>query len=536
MTLRLQLLLMQVLIVAVTVASTALVAATLQERSLRDSYMERMQAVALSVSRLPVIVNALDDTDPSRTIQPVAELIREASHVTYVVVTDADGIRLSHPNPDRIGELVSTDPSVPLSGEIYVGTQTGTLGTSWRVKVPIFDGDDIVGTVSVGILESELTEDLVGSLYWLMGAVAVSALVGVVGAAAVTSIVRRRIFSLEPREIATLVENRETTLHRLSEGVIRVDSKGVIELVNDAAAELLGVPATELTGRAADDALAPSLVEVMQTGDQEGRLVLAGERVLIARSTGSVEDGRAVAATIFLRDHTELHEMLRRLDGAQSLTEGLRAQAHEFANVLHVIAGLLEFGRVDEASAFITRRSGGGVIGLHDDALLLGSTELTALLSVKAAQARELGIDVSATQNGDISQPLADEVGADLVTIAGNLVDNAIEACSVGDRIVVTADIGPDAIELVVDDCGPGVPGALRPTIFHEGMSTKAAEGTVSGGRGIGLALVRRVVKRRGGSIDVTDSPMGGARFVVRLPIPSGQATPAPAETTRTRA
>lgn len=518
MTLRLQLLLMQVLIVAVTIAATAVVAATLQERSLRDAYQERMQAVALSVARLPVIVNALASDSPAVIIQPIAELIREASHVTYVVVTDADGIRMSHPNPDRIGEPVSTDPSVPLSGEVYVGTQTGTLGESWRVKVPIYRGEQIIGTVSVGILEAELSADLFSSLYWLMAAVAVSAMIGVVGAAAVTAIIRRRIFRLEPREIATLVENRETTLHRLSEGVVRVDNAGVIELVNDAAAELLGVDATTLTGRDASDVLAPTLVDVLETGDQTGRLTLAGERVLIARSTGTMDAGKTVAATLFLRDHTELHEMLRRLDGAQSLTEGLRTQAHEFANVLHVISGLLEFGRTDEALAFISRRSAGGAIGLNDDALLLGNAELTALLAVKAAQARELGIDLRVSQDDDTATPLQPDLGAALVTIIGNLVDNAIEAASFGDRIVLTASVHPDEVVVTVDDTGPGVPIALRQSVFIEGVSTKSPDGQTMGRRGIGLALVRRIVTRLHGSIAITDSELGGARFVLRLP------------------
>jgi two-component system CitB family sensor kinase len=103
------------------------------------------------VAKLPSIVEAFDDPDPSATIQPIADLIAQSTGVTYVVVTDERGIRYSHPNPDMIGQPVSTDPSVPLSGQIYVGTQTGTLGESWRVKVPIYSpAGAIIGTASVG--------------------------------------------------------------------------------------------------------------------------------------------------------------------------------------------------------------------------------------------------------------------------------------------------------------------------------------------------------------------------------------------------
>jgi two-component system CitB family sensor kinase len=524
MTLRVQLLLLQVLIVCVVTVGTGVVAGAMQERAIRDAYQDRMQAVALSVARLPAILEALDDEEPALIIQPIAEVIREASNVTYVVVTDAEGIRYSHPNPERIGEMVSTDPSVPLSGEIYVGTQTGTLGPSWRVKVPIFIDGEIVGTVSVGILESDLSAEFVANLYWLLIAMGGSAIVGVLGAALVTAIIRRRIYRLEPKEIASLVENRETTLHRLTEGVVTVDEHGTIELVNDAAAELLDAPAADLVGRPARDALGGALADVLEQGEQEGRLVLAGERVLIARSTGTHDAGEAVAATLLLRDHTELHEMLRRVDGAQSLTDGLRAQAHEFANAMHVVAGLLEIGRGDEARAFIARRTPGGSIGLRDDATLLGDPELTALLSVKAAQARELGIDLDVSQTGSLDRPLDPALAADLVTILGNLVDNAIEACGVGDRIEVAVDLGATALAVTVDDSGAGVPEHLRGWIFTEGMSTKGPDGETQAGRGIGLALVRRVVERRRGSIGAEEAPIGGARFRLVIPRSSRRA------------
>lgn len=518
MTLRFQLLLLQAVIVCVTTLATGAVAGTLQERSIRDAYQDRMQAVALSVASLPAVLDAFDDDDPAAAIQPVAELIRKASNVTYVVVTNSEGIRYSHPDPDRIGEMVSTDPSVPLSGGIYVGTQTGTLGTSWRVKVPIYLESEIVGTVSVGILESELTAEFMGTLYILLLAMVASAIIGVFGAAGVTAIIRRRIYRLEPREIASLVENRETTLHGLSEGVVAVDRAGVVQLVNDAAARLLDSSTEDLVGRPAAAVLSPGLVDVLTDGESEGRLVLSGERVLIARSSGARQGTEIVAATILLRDHTELHALMRRLDGAQSLTDGLRAQAHEFSNAMHVVSGLLEIGRPDEARAFIARRTPGGSIGLGQDANLLGDPELTALLSVKAAQAREVGIEIDVRQIEDLIAPLPVDLAADLLTVLGNLVDNAIEACHLGDRIEITARASRETLRISVDDTGPGVPENLRALVFTEGVSTKSEDDSTIR-RGIGLALVRRVIERRRGSIEVARSPLGGARFEISLPI-----------------
>lgn len=529
MSLKVQLLLLQAVIVCLATLVTGVIAATLQERAIRTSYQDRMVAVAQSVARQEVILEAFDDPEPSRVIQPLAELIRRASDITYVVVTDAEGIRFSHPDPDRIGEQVSTDPSVPLSGETFIGTQEGTLGVSWRVKVPIFDpGDgDVMGTVSVGILESEISEQFLSQVPWLLVAMGASAVIGVFGAAWVTSVIRKRIFRLEPGEIASLVEQRETVLHRIGEGIITVDEHGVITVANDAAARLLGDD--DLVGRPAVEALEPAVADVLRRGEPDGALVLVGERVLIARSTGTVVDDEPTAATLLLRDHTELHQALREMDGAQSLTDGLRAQAHEFANTMHVLSGLLELGLVDDAREFIAGSTPGGAMGDGETRPILGQFELSALLAVKTAQARELGIVLDVRRDpgdADADAPrLTDDLGHDLVTIVGNLVDNAVEACALGDRIEVAARIDGDAVVVMVDDSGPGVPEPQRTGIFVEGVSSKAPAGARGPHRrGIGLALVRRIVRRRRGAVEVAGSPLGGARFLVRLPVESAPA------------
>ena len=526
MSLRLQLLLLQAVIVCVVVGLTGVVAVTLQERQLREAYLDRMIGVAQSVARLPAIIDAYGSDDPSAVIQPIAEVTRIASGVTYVVVTDSSGIRYSHPDVERIGERVSTDPSVPLAGGTYVGTQTGTLGESWRVKVPVFAGTgEVIGSVSVGILEQTLRDDFLGGLTWLLITLCVAAVLGVLGAAGVASFIRRRIHRLEPREIATLVDSRDTMLHGLSEGVVSVDESGRIGLVNDAALMLLGLDEAALVGGAAAEVLEAPLLSVLEDGEREGRLVLAGERVLVARSTG-FEHGRSRSgATLLLRDHTELHRILAEMDGAHSLTDGLRAQAHEFANKLHVISGLIELGLIADARAFITESTTGGPMAIP--AHVAGQPELGALLMVKASQARELGISLSVGSSDaflEASLGLSDRVRADLLTVVGNLVDNAIEACSAGNQVIVRFEMDQDGLVVGVEDDGDGVPDRLRTDIFQEGVSSKTRSGIR--GRGIGLALVRRIAHRYRGEASVGTASLGGARFVVTLPVPTGAREP----------
>ncbi|MGX1792834.1 PAS domain-containing protein [Microbacterium sp. NPDC055312] len=319
MPLRVQLILLQALIVSVVTLIAGVTAGIIQAHTVRDAYEDRMLAVAQSIASMPVVLDAFDDADPSATVQPLAETIRRASDLTYVVVADADGIRFSHPNPERIGQKVSTDASVPLSGEIYMGTQTGTLGPSWRVKVPVFKGSEVIGTVSVGILESQGTGEFAGNLAWIIGAMLVAVILGIFGSAWVTSVIRRRIHLLEPHEITALVRNQETTLHGLSEGVVTVDASGTITLANDAAARLLGADVGDLTGARASDVLDDELLAVLRDGEDAGQPVIVGSHVLVARGTGGRVDGEAVDATLLLRDHTELHDVVRRVEAADAI-------------------------------------------------------------------------------------------------------------------------------------------------------------------------------------------------------------------------
>ncbi|WP_238476149.1 ATP-binding protein [Agromyces mariniharenae] len=521
MSLRTQLLLLQVAIVLTTVIGTGVTAGWLQERQLRDAYEDRMIAVAQSVAGLPAITDAFDDATPSEAIQPIAEVVRRASDVTYVVVANDDGIRYSHPNPARIGERVSTDPSIPLAGEIYVGTQTGTLGESWRVKVPIFAEDGaVMGQVSVGILESELREDFLGGLPGLLIALGVASVVGVVGSAWIARLIRRRIYGLEPDEIRGLLETREAMLHGIREGLVAVDDRGRIVLVNDAAARLLDIDDAAATlGRPVDDVLDSELAGFITTGHDVETAVLSGERVLLVHGDRMLVEGRDVGSIAILRDRTELETTLRELEGAQSLAEDLRAASHEFANTLHVLSGLLELGHVDAARAFIDRVGSGGAISTVDGQDGIDEVELAALLLAKRSRAQELGITLTVASSSRLAAAPPDAPRGDLLTVVGNLLDNAIEATLLGGNVSleVRDDLEPGHVVVRVDDDGPGIPADRRRAIFDADVSDKApVPGKAR--RGIGLTIVKRVAERLGGQATAGRSPAGGAAFTVRLP------------------
>lgn len=196
---RLGIVVLQSLIVIVSVAATSVVAIAVQERSIRDATRERVLAVAESLAALDQVIAAVADDRiaATRELQPVADLIEQSAGVDYVVITDADGIRITHPMPAERGRPVSTDPSDVLAGDTFVGTEAGTLGPTLRAKVPILAGDEVVGTASVGVLESEIAadfEDAVASLLpWIVGSV----VVGVIASALLGAALDRQLRRLE---------------------------------------------------------------------------------------------------------------------------------------------------------------------------------------------------------------------------------------------------------------------------------------------------------------------------------------------------
>jgi two-component system CitB family sensor kinase len=227
---------------------------------------------------------------------------------------------------------------------------------------------------------------------------------------------------------------------------------------------------------------------------------------------------------LVLRDRTELHAVLRDLSGARDMTQALRAQAHEFSNRLHVISGLLELGQAQAASAFIGSIDTSGSPTGSSALASVTDPELGALLLAKGAICRENGIEL-VIDSDSVLAPSEPSLGRDLITILGNLIDNALEAVVYQGRIELLVSEEADSSVLIeIHDDGPGIDPAVRDTLWELGASTKAGHNH-DGARGIGLALVHRVVTRRRGTIAVSTSDLGGAAFTIVLPPPAS--TPA---------
>lgn len=505
----------QVAIILVSALIGAAAAVWQASQELDRQYELRSLAIAESVADNTAIQSALLNGDPGASIQQTAESIRHSTGAGYVVVTDARGIRYSHPNPALIGKPVDEDPGVVLQGGTWVGVQRGTLGVSARGKAPIFYQGRVIGMVSVGFIEPPLTQRLLEELPAFAGTLLPSLAIGFVASWLLAARLKRQTFGLEPFEIAGLLEEREASLQGIHEGAIATDSEGRITLANDEARRLLALP-SDCVGRKVSQVLPQGrLLRFLSGGlKDEDEVLLAGERVLVASRRSILVRGREIGHVATLRDTTELTGLARGL-GVESLTDALRAQAHEFANRLHTIAGLMQVGRADEAMKLIAQTS-----GLHQElteSLLerVGDPVLGALLLAKAAIASERGIELRVSDDTVMSRSPLDS--DDLITLLGNLIDNALDAAATSDERWVSVSVTEQegALVIKVHDSGPGIAEGLDGQIFQEGFSTKA--GASRGRRGFGLALVRQVVRRNDGEVSVVNS--GGALFTVRIPL-----------------
>ena len=523
-----QLLVLQALLLLGVVLLGAAAAYGDVRRDAEDRAREVVLGVAQTLAASPQTRTAMASADPAATLQPYAEEVRSRTGVFFVTFMAPDGVRYSHPEPDRIGEVFVGNTAAAAAGRPFTETYTGTLGPSVRAVVPVLAAggpdDRVAGLVAVGISTESIGRDATRALPALAVAAGLAATVALAGAALVSRRLRRQTHGMGAEELRRLYEHHESVLHAVREGLVLVDRDGRVLLVNDAAQRLLDLPRDAVGTAAGDLPLPPSVAEVVTSGRPAlDELHLTGQRVLVLTQTPALWEGRRLGTVVTVRDHTELQDLAGELDAVQALTESLRSQAHEAANRMHTVVSLLELGRPEEAVAFATaelelaQRLTDRVVAGVDDPVL------SALLLGKTAQAGERGVELVVTP--DTALPDAVLGGAalgprDLVTVIGNLLDNAIDAAADAPppgRVTVTAraDGAPGTLLVRVADTGRGLDAARARAAFQRGWSTKAA--ATPGGRGLGLALVGQVVHRLGGTVEVEHGD--GAVFTVRVPL-----------------
>ena len=478
---------------------------------------EKVLAVATSIAGAPQIPAALVTADPSARLQPWAEGLRRDTGTDFIVIMSPAGIRFTHADPTQIGGRYRGTIEPSLRGETLVEQYVGTLGESVRAVAPVRDGDEVIALVSVGITTANIERSLWPSLPTIGLAALVVGGIGVLGTWAINRRLKRQTHGLGEREITRMFEYYDAVLHAVREGMVLLDLAGRVQLVNDEARRLLDLP-EDVTGRLVADLGLPASLVAATVAEQPVRdeIHLAGARMLVLNRTEAAWQGRAVGTVITLRDHTELRAISGELDTVRGLADSLRSQNHEASNRLHTVVSLIEMGRPEQAVDFATReldaaqRLTDTVVSAVDDPVV------SAVLLGKSAQAAERGIELSITPDSRVAASDVDP--NDMVTLLGNLIDNAMDATTETEpprRVAVRVVADSGGLALVVSDSGPGLAPDQQELAFRRGWSTKPSVPHL--GRGIGLALVIQTVRRLGGSVTVGRGELGGAKFSIEI-------------------
>lgn len=504
---------------------------------------ERTRALALALASEPTVVEAVGDAhaDPERAdsvtrasgaLQPYVERAIAATGVDYITIMDTDRTRYTHPDRDRIGGHFLGSVSAALEGETLTEVYAGTLGPSVRAVTPVESGGRIVGLVSVGATLDNVT----GAILVRLQIVGLATLASVAVGAVATLLLFRRLERMtdgrDPDELARLFAAHEAVLHSLEEGLLLVErapagseragdagrARDRVVLANDQARALLEIEPTPPVDvdELHDDA------RVALDGPDD--VVRVGGRELLVTRTRTETSGRT-ADVVMLQDRTELRRVTGELSSIRTISDALRAQAHEFDNRLHTIASLIELGRVDEALGFAAAERALGQ-RLTDRVLhAVDEPVIAALLLGKAAQAHERAVEMHFETH--LPPGVQGLSPADVVTVLGNLVDNAVDAAAAKARRtgetdawieVYLGESDDGSIVFQVTDSGDGVDQDDGERVFARGYSTKGGDGR---SHGYGLALVRQTADRLGGTVGLTRTPEGGAVFTVTLPRPA---------------
>ncbi|KHF38474.1 ATP-binding protein [Halalkalibacter okhensis] len=486
---------------------------------------ERALSVAESVAQIPELKEAFDLENPSEVIQPLVSPIREATGAQFIVVGNRNEIRYAHPNFDQIGKkMVGEDNERALTyGESYVSKAVGSLGQSIRGKVPVMSKEgEVIGVVSVGFLNEDVQSIIKNYSNELWYVLLVIVGVGMVGAVFIAHYIKKLLFGLEPEEISHLLLQKETILQSTHEGIIAVNKDGTITMMNTAAKRLISRSGNEtepLIGEPILDVLPNSkLHEVLERGEsQYNQEMLLGNHIVLVNRVPIYYEGTLIGAVSTFRNKTEIEKLTKELTRVKQYAEALRAQTHEFSNKMYTILGLIQLEKNEEAVEFIQRESNIQQKWIRFLVEKVPDPLVNAILLGKLNQANEQRVHLSIDPESRLTHRLSDKKRDALVTVLGNLIENAIEAVknlSESDRKITLffTDIG-DEVVFEIEDAGQGVPDDLALEIFKQGFSTK--EGSH---RGIGLALTKQVLTEIGGDIFLEESELGGACFVVTIP------------------
>ncbi len=229
---------------------------------------------------------------------------------------NTDGIRYTHPRPDRIGKQFVGTIEPALAGEPVVEEIDGTIGRLVQAVVPVEDPDgEVVGLVSAGITLENVGGATEAELPLVLGAGLAALVLATGGAALISRRLLRQTHGLGPHEMTRMYEHHDAVLHAVREGVMILDGDGTLLLANDEARRLFSLPEDSEGRHARDLGLDPATTELLSSGRMATDEVLpVGDRLLAVNQRPTDPAGRHRGSVATVRDTTELRALSGRAE------------------------------------------------------------------------------------------------------------------------------------------------------------------------------------------------------------------------------
>ncbi|MBO8138307.1 MAG: sensor histidine kinase [Desulfotomaculum sp.] len=490
--------------------------------SINDSIEEQIAAQAMDIAQMTSaradVINAYKEKNPADKLQPIASEIQRKTHAAFVVFLDMKGFRYSHPRPDLIGKrFTGGDEGPALMGDSYTSKTVGISGPSIRAFVPVYNfKQEQVGAVAVGFFQPDINE-IMAKIYDIFYTVIPVGLITVVVLSLLLSNnIKNTLFGMEPREIATLLKEREATLESVREGIIAIDKDCRVTVVNQSAKKFFN-PDVNLIGESIHKVLPESRLPIVMENRQAefDQPMMINNKAIITNRIPMIVNGEVVGALATFRDLTDVNNLAEELTGVKKIVNALRAKTHEFMNKMHVVSGLIQLGDYEEAQKYIINLTNKeqSLIGFIVDNIK--NPAAAGLLVGKSSEAEELNIDFQVDKNSNLHF-LPEHFNENaFAVVLGNLVENAFQAVAEvppqRKKVEVLITQNDQHITLQVKDYGTGIDESVIEKIFNPGITTKKT------GSGYGLSNLYSRVQMAQGSVDFNTNE-NGTTFKITIP------------------
>ena len=492
-------------------ATTLLFSLRMEYQNLDRNLMNSAQVLAQSPDVADFLAHRADSSVLTHYLNGTISRVQD---IDAIVVADHNGVIRYCPDPAFVGTVYpDVDTLTVLRGELTeVDTGAGISGAEHRA---------LAGVRSV----HQIVLDTVGCFAILTF---LAAGVALVLSRNLSSSIKEALLGYEPDAFRQMFHQREDILETLKEGVIAIDKDTNVIYVNSAGLRLLNAQQpSDVLGRPLKELYPDTLLpRLLTTGKPEYNVHLQhvpGSKAALSDRMPIWEDDKIVGAVAIFQDRTEATAMAEELTGVRHLVEAMRAYTHEFINKLHIILGMIQLGQVEQAEQYIL-----DISQIHHQSVSrvmsqIEDTAVAALLVGKTSRAAELGINLHLDPRSTLSADGRFLPSGVLVTILGNLIENATESLDRSTwkqkEIAVSIREKPDSLLLCVEDTGPGILPELLPFIFEPNVSTKGD------GHGIGLSRIRELVNLYHGQIRVESEPKSGTAFFLSFQTPEEEQT-----------